>query len=105
MMCEPLPPKEVDFFELTRTFFPCLYDIKYLVKSCKNLNGGLDTIADSLKLKRVGTQHQAGSDSHITGLVFFKLLALYFDGCIEESKYQGILFGLNVPQNTNSLRA
>ncbi|XP_067313813.1 CCR4-NOT transcription complex subunit 7 isoform X2 [Pseudorasbora parva] len=32
-----LPEEEVDFFEILRLFFPIIYDVKYLMKSCKNL--------------------------------------------------------------------
>lgn len=32
-----LPDEEVDFFEILRLFFPIIYDVKYLMKSCKNL--------------------------------------------------------------------
>ena len=30
-----------DFFDLMRLYFPIVYDIKYLMKSCKTLKGGL----------------------------------------------------------------
>ena len=57
--------------------FPQIYDIKYLMKSCKNLKGGLQVpqiqewfgwivmidhklqeVADTLEVKRIGPQHQ-----------------------------------------------
>lgn len=43
------------------------------MKSCKNLKGGLQEVAEQLELQRVGPQHQAGSDSLLTGMVFFKM--------------------------------
>lgn len=43
------------------------------MKSCKNLKGGLQEVADQLELLRVGPQHQAGSDSLLTGMAFFKM--------------------------------
>ncbi|RUS28303.1 ribonuclease H-like domain-containing protein [Jimgerdemannia flammicorona] len=49
LTCSPLPADEADFFDLLRTYFPCIYDIKYLMKSCKNLKGGLQDIADDLQ--------------------------------------------------------
>lgn len=32
-----LPEEEADFFEILRLYFPVIYDVKYLMKSCKNL--------------------------------------------------------------------
>jgi CCR4-NOT transcription complex subunit 7/8 len=43
------------------------------MKSCKTLKGGLQEVADELEIERVGYQHQAGSDSYVTGLTFFKM--------------------------------
>lgn len=68
-----LPTEEADFFDYLRLYFPTIYDVKYLMKSCKNLKGGLQEVADQLELRRVGPQHQAGSDSHLTGMAFFKM--------------------------------
>lgn len=72
-----LPTEEGEFFELLRMYFPTIYDVKYLMKSCKNLKGGLQEVADQLELRRVGPQHQAGSDSHLTGMAFFKMREVY----------------------------
>ncbi len=36
---------------LHRLYFPCLYDIKYLMKSCENLRGGLQQLSDQLKVR------------------------------------------------------
>ena len=49
-----LPEEEEDFFEILRIFFPVIYDVKYLMKSCKNLKGGLQEVADQLELERIG---------------------------------------------------
>ncbi|XP_069056656.1 CCR4-NOT transcription complex subunit 7 isoform X3 [Pleurodeles waltl] len=68
-----LPEEELDFFEMLRLFFPVIYDVKYLMKSCKNLKGGLQEVAEQLELERIGPQHQAGSDSLLTGMAFFKM--------------------------------
>lgn len=43
------------------------------MKSCKNLKGGLQEVAEQLEIQRVGPQHQAGSDALLTGMVFFKM--------------------------------
>lgn len=51
LTCSVMPADETEFFELLRTYFPCIYDIKYLMKSCKNLKGGLQDIADDLQVE------------------------------------------------------
>lgn len=89
-----LPAEESEFFELLRLFFPTIYDVKYLMKSCKNLKGGLQEVADQLELRRVGPQHQAGSDSLLTGMAFFKMREMFFEDNIDNAKYCGHLYGL-----------
>lgn len=39
-------------------YFPSLYDIKYLMKFCDNLHGGLNKLAECLDVSRIGPQHQ-----------------------------------------------
>lgn len=50
LTCKPLPAEESEFFEQVRTYFPCIYDVKFLMKSCKNLKGGLNDLAEDLKV-------------------------------------------------------
>lgn len=94
LTCQNLPADESEFFELLRLYFPTIYDVKYLMKSCKNLKGGLQEVADQLELRRVGPQHQAGSDSHLTGMAFFKMREMFFEDNIDKNKYCGHLYGL-----------
>ncbi|XP_075214382.1 CCR4-NOT transcription complex subunit Pop2 isoform X1 [Lycorma delicatula] len=89
-----LPQAENEFFELLRIYFPTIYDVKYLMKSCKNLKGGLQEVAEQLDLQRVGPQHQAGSDSLLTGMAFFKMREMFFEDNIDDAKYCGHLYGL-----------
>ncbi|XP_054152935.1 CCR4-NOT transcription complex subunit 7-like [Oppia nitens] len=89
-----LPSQESQFFELLRIYFPVIYDVKYLMKSCKNLKGGLQEVADQLELERKGPQHQAGSDSLLTGAAFFKMREMFFEDNIDDAKYCGHLYGL-----------
>lgn len=93
------------------------------MKSCKTLKGGLQEVAEQLELERVGPQHQAGSDSLLTGMAFFKmkevsydreqililnacnnlqvngwimyyLFQMFFEDTIDDSKFSGHLYGL-----------
>merc|ERR1711936_804629 len=101
-----LPKSEGEFFELLKTYFPNVYDVKYLMKSCKNLKGGLQEVANELEVRRVGPQHQAGSDALLTGQTFFRMKEMFFEDDIDDSKYCGHLFGLGTsyvvsPPNTN----
>lgn len=50
LTCTSMPADESEFFEILRIYFPCIYDIKYLMRSCKNLKGGLQDIADDLQV-------------------------------------------------------
>lgn len=90
----PLPEGETSFFKLLHTWFPCIYDVKYLMLISEDLRGGLQKLAEDLAIERVGPQHQAGSDSLMTAAVFFKLRALYMGGAINDAQYKGVLFGL-----------
>lgn len=37
--------EESEFFDMLKIYFPCTYDVKYLMKSCKNLKGGLQEVS------------------------------------------------------------
>jgi CCR4-NOT transcription complex subunit 7/8 len=95
LTCTILPADEQEFFELIKIYFPKIYDIKYLLKSTKHLKGGLQEVADELEVQRTGPQHQAGSDSLLTGATFFKMRELFFEDHIDD-KYCGHLYGLGV---------
>jgi len=95
LTCKPLPAEEPEFLEQARVYFPCIYDIKFLMKSCKNLKGGLNDLAEDLKVERIGPQHQAGSDSLLTCKTFFKMRSMFFENSIDDSKYLGVLYGLS----------
>ncbi|KAJ1719623.1 CCR4-NOT core DEDD RNase subunit [Coemansia erecta] len=94
LTCAALPEDEDGFFGVLHTFFPGIFDIKYLMRSCRTLKGGLQDVADDLDVPRIGPQHQAGSDSLLTAMTFFRLREKYFENRVDEHKYLGHLFGL-----------
>ena len=49
-LCPALPAVQL--------FFPQIFDIKYLMKFCDNLHGGLNKLAETLDVVRIGPQHQ-----------------------------------------------
>jgi CCR4-NOT transcription complex subunit 7/8 len=51
LTCSPLPPTEAEFFDLLELWFPSIYDIKHIMRSCKSLKGGLQDVADSLQVR------------------------------------------------------
>ena len=103
MTCNPLPLDDLEFLQNLNIFFPRFYDIKLLMRVGRNLKGGLQDLADDLKIQRIGTQHQAGSDALLTAQVFFKLRELYFDnGKIDYERYANQLYGLTSLYNPAS---
>lgn len=96
-----LPHEEQEFFELLKLYFPNIYDVKYLMKSCKTLKGGLQEVSEQLEIKRIGPQHQAGSDSLLTGAAFFKMREMFFEDNIDDAKYCGHLYGLGTASIPN----
>jgi len=94
LTCQVLPKEETEFFELMRMYFPCVYDIKYLMRSCESLSGGLQRVAEQLQVERLGPAHQAGSDSLLTAATFFKMRSTFFENEINDEKFLGVLFGL-----------
>ena len=73
-----LPVLESEFFEFLKLFFPNIYDVKNLMQKCGIYHGGLQSLATELDIERIGVQHQAGSDSLVTGMTFFKIKDVSF---------------------------
>ncbi|XP_054160991.1 CCR4-NOT transcription complex subunit 8-like [Oppia nitens] len=89
-----LPPSRQQFHELLDTFFPYVYDIKFILNRLADrlpigggpyigcagqpqVLGGLQDVANQLGLARVGHPHQAASDSLLAAQIFFHLMSNY----------------------------
>jgi CCR4-NOT transcription complex subunit 7/8 len=99
-----LPESEVGFFDLLKIYFPTFYDIKHLTRNLEGFSKSLQKLSMELDISRLGTQHQAGSDSHVTSKVFHKITSLYIS--IETLKAdENMLFGLGhyYEDETNSI--
>lgn len=93
LTCKKLPEKEEEFFDLLKTYCPCVYDVRHLMKCC-DLKGGLSAVATHLKIERCGPQHQAGSDSLLTQAVFFRMRQEHFKGELDDKLHMNHLYGL-----------
>lgn len=90
-----LPENEFDFQTALDLYFPNAYDVKTLVEPWSRLQGSLTRLCHELRITRIGTQHQAGSDSLVTAAAFFKLKENYYnEETLEENKNK--LFGVRV---------
>ena len=120
LICQPLPDDEREFDMFMKKFFPSTYDIKYLMKYAIKQHSmgqltpldpgstdilakfeqksGLESSAESFKVKRQGSAHQAGSDSLVTGRVFFRMREKIFNGEISDD-HLGAVWGLNLPDH------
>ncbi len=111
MYRDPLPNDEGEYRKFLSIYFPAIYDIKYMIKTAprnqeltpdaiKIINNlgqksGLQDLANNLDIKRIGAAHQAGSDSLLTGKVFWQVKSAIFEGDIDDEKYLGHVWGLN----------
>ncbi|KAK4979576.1 CCR4-NOT core DEDD RNase subunit [Elasticomyces elasticus] len=108
-----LPEHERDFRAIVNMMFPKLWDIKYLLRHAQRLQSqgllgpsgdavlknlgqrsALQDLADELQCHRVGIQHTAGSDSWLTGMVFWQMRHKIFDNNVPEELSDSI-YGLH----------
>ena len=112
MLVEPLPSEEAEYRKFLHIFFPAIYDVKALLKMAprnedlspdalkifNNLGqkSGLQDLANELDIKRTGQAHSAGSDSLLTGKIFWEMKNVFFNGHINDDVYLGHVWGLGL---------
>ena len=122
---DALPDDQHEFFSLVKTFFPRLWDIKFLLRQAQKLRhsagrlagadagriidslgtkSGLQDLADELGCHRIGVPHTGGSDAWLTGAVFWAMRSKIFGGTIEEELADQIygLHGVAAPASQHT---
>ena len=57
-----------------------------MMTAVEGMHGGLNSLADTLKVERLGPMHQAGSDSMLTASTFFSFIEKQLGGIIDENR-------------------
>ncbi|TKA31008.1 hypothetical protein B0A50_01976 [Salinomyces thailandicus] len=100
---DALPVDQGDFFGLVSTFFPKLWDIKFLLRHAQRMRAqgrlsqegtrvldglgtksGLQDLAEELGCQRIGSAHTGGSDAWLTGSVFWAMKNKIFSGNLDD---------------------
>ena len=104
LLNKPLPETETEFIDLLNLYFPNYYDIRILSKDICCLQGGLNKIANRLKIDRGASEaHQAGSDSYITIEVFMRLIKYEFINKELMKKNKNVLYGIGLGQDNDMI--
>lgn len=113
-----LPEEQNGFFEVVSTYFPKLWDIKFILRHAQRMHStnrlapdaariiaqlgtrsGLQDLADELQCSRIGPAHTGGSDAWLTGQVFWAMRSKIFNGELDDSLSDQIygLHGVAMP--------
>lgn len=90
-----IPPGLKEFLAELGQYFPHFYDMKYIINVRGDRAGGLQDLANNMGVMRVGTQHQAGSDSYVTLLTYYRYMDNHFAGSYVQRQFENNLFGLS----------
>lgn len=86
-----LPEIEKDFYDGLDLYFCNYFDLRHLIQFSDYSRGSLQKLALECNIQRIGTQHQAGSDSIVTLMAFFKIVNEVFS-TTPVTNYKNILF-------------
>jgi CCR4-NOT transcription complex subunit 7/8 len=86
-----LPETEKEFYDDLDLYFGNYFDIRYLIQFSDYSKGSLQKLATECNIQRIGIQHQAGSDSVVTLMAFFRLVQEVFV-TTPVTNYKNILF-------------
>ena len=86
-----LPETEKDFYDDLDLYFGNYFDLRYLIQFSDYSKGSLQKLAMECNIQRIGTQHQAGSDSVVTLMAFFRLVNEVFTNT-PLNNYKNMLF-------------
>lgn len=102
LTCKPLPTDKEEFAVQLNILFPHFYDLKFISGDVKDvMSVGLQALATELGVTRIGPQHQAGSDALVTLLTFTALMDRFFDGNLDQEKYENKIYGLDTTDITD----
>lgn len=118
LTADGLPEEQSGFFDVVKTFFPRLWDIKFLLRQAQRMHSqnrlnpdaariitelgqrsGLQDLADVLGCHRIGPAHTGGSDAWLTGSVFWAMRSKIFGKDLPEELADQIygLHGVGLP--------
>lgn len=84
----PLPKSDTEFAKIVKQYFPNYYDLRYIMGTITDQVGSLQEVARDLNVHRYGPVHQAGSDSYVTLLSYYKVIEQHFDGNLTLEKFR-----------------
>lgn len=76
---QKIPENEALFMEELDVYFYNHFDIRYIIRELSWLRGSLTKLASYLDIQRIGSAHQAGSDSLVTSKLYFKIVDQFQD--------------------------
>jgi CCR4-NOT transcription complex subunit 7/8 len=91
---QKLPESEALLIDELAIYFHNYYDIRHLIKELNWLRGSLTKLSSYFGIQRVGSAHQAGSDSLVTSKLFFKIVDQFSDE-IDLIRDKNTVFGIS----------